>query len=173
MLSKTKIDDFLQTLYTMAFLVEARDAYTGGHLWRVSQLTGRLALAAGLSRKEAATAALGGFLHDLGKVGVPDAILNKTDKLTDTEYAIIKNHPEVGVRVLDGHPLTGLIHDAVLSHHERIDGRGYPNGISEGTITQVAKMVGLADADQPPPVSCRYADRGCIGANRNKFRQAV
>lgn len=146
MLSKTKIDDFLQTLYTMAFLVEARDVYTGGHLWRVSQLTGRLALAAGLSRKEAATAALGGFLHDLGKVGVPDAVLNKTDKLTDTEYAMIKTHPEVGVRVLHGHPLTGLIHDAVLSHHERIDGRGYPNGISESAITQVAKMVSLADA---------------------------
>ncbi|MEE7624984.1 HD domain-containing phosphohydrolase [Methylobacter sp. Wu8] len=99
--------------------------------------------------------------------------MNKTDKLTDTEYAIIKNHPEVGVRVLHGHPLTGLIHDAVLSHHERIDGRGYPNGITEGTITQVAKMVGLADADQQPPVSCRYADRDGIGANRNKFRQAV
>lgn len=146
MLSKTNIDDFLQTLYTMAFLVEARDAYTGGHLWRVSQLTTHLALAAGLSRKDAATAALGGFLHDLGKVGVPDAVLNKTDKLTDTEYAIIKTHPEVGVRVLHGHPLTGLIHDAVLSHHERIDGRGYPHGISESAITQVAKMVSLADA---------------------------
>lgn len=146
MLSKTKIDDFLQTLYTMAFLVEARDVYTGGHLWRVSQLTGRLALAAGLSRKDAATAALGGFLHDLGKVGVPDAVLNKTDKLTDTEYAVIKTHPEVGVRVLHGHPLVATVHDAVLSHHERIDGRGYPHGITEGAITQVAKMVSLADA---------------------------
>lgn len=146
MRSKTNIDDFLQTLYTMAFLVEARDAYTGGHLWRVSQLTGRLALAAGLSRKDAATAALGGFLHDLGKVGVPDAVLNKTDKLTDTEYAIIKTHPEVGVRVLHGHPLVATVHDAVLSHHERIDGRGYPHGISESAITQVAKMVSLADA---------------------------
>ncbi|MCX7067929.1 MAG: HD domain-containing protein [Methylococcales bacterium] len=144
--SKTKIDDLLPTLYSMAFLVEARDAYTGGHLWRVSQLVARLALAAGLSRKEAATAALGGFLHDLGKVGVPDAILNKTDKLTDTEYAIIKTHPNVGVRVLHGHPLIALVHDAVLSHHERVDGRGYPNGITEGAISQAAKMVSLADA---------------------------
>ncbi|MDO9214728.1 MAG: HD domain-containing protein [Methylococcales bacterium] len=146
MSSKTKIDDLLPTLYSMAFLVEARDAYTGGHLWRVSQLVARLALAAGLSRKEAATAALGGFLHDLGKVGVPDAILNKTDKLTDTEYAIIKTHPDVGVRVLHGHPLAALVHDAVLSHHERVDGRGYPNGITEGAISQAAKMVSLADA---------------------------
>ncbi len=146
MATQTKVDDLLKTLYTMAFLVEARDAYTGGHLWRVSQFAKRLATAAGLSRKEAAAIGLGGFLHDLGKVGVPDAILGKTDKLTDAEYGIIKTHPDVGIRVLRGHPLIDFVHEAILGHHERPDGRGYPHGISDDSIGVSAKIIGLVDA---------------------------
>lgn len=73
-LSKAHTQDLLHTLYSMAFLVEARDLYTGGHLWRGSQFSTRLALACGLSKQQAVTAGLGDFLHDLGKVGVPDSI---------------------------------------------------------------------------------------------------
>lgn len=139
------IDNLLRTLYAMAFLVEARDPYTGGHLWRVSQLSARLARAAGLSREDTAAAALGGFLHDLGKVGVPDAILSKPGALTDAEYTVVKTHPTVGGRVLRGHPLVGLIEAAVTGHHERIDGRGYPAGIQESEIPLSARIVALAD----------------------------
>ena len=139
-------DELLRTLYAMAFLVEARDPYTGGHLWRVSQLSARLAVAEGLSRTETAAAALGGFLHDVGKVGVPDAILNKRGSLTDAEYAVVKTHPEVGGRVLLGHPLVHLIEAAVIGHHERVDGRGYPAGLRRDALPVAARIVALADA---------------------------
>lgn len=138
--------DLLKSLYTMAMMVEARDAYTGGHLWRVSRFSMLLAQDAGLSAIDVKKVALGGFLHDLGKVGVPDAILNKRDKLTDEEYETIKNHPQVGADLLSEHPLSALAMDAVLKHHETPDGRGYPAGLSAADIPQVAKMVGIADA---------------------------
>jgi ribosomal protein S27AE len=138
--------DLLHTLYSMAFLVEARDPYTGGHLWRVSQYSTRLALASGLPKQDAVLAGLGGFLHDLGKVGVPDSILNNPGKLSDEQYAVMKTHPALGAQVLEGHPMAPLAMDAVLGHHERIDGRGYPNGLSGNKIPEAARIVGIADA---------------------------
>lgn len=143
---KAHTQDLLHTLYSMAFLVEARDPYTGGHLWRVSQYSTRLALACGFSKQDAVIAGLGGFLHDLGKVGVPDSILNNTGKLSDAEYAVMKTHPALGAQVLQGHPLAPLAMDAVLSHHERIDGLGYPSGLVDRTIAETARIVGIADA---------------------------
>lgn len=138
--------DLLLSLYSLAMVVEARDAYTGGHLWRVSRFSHLLAKTAGLSDKESALIALGGFLHDLGKVGVPDAILNKKDKLTDEEYAVIKNHPQIGADLLTNHPLANLAMDAVFMHHETPDGKGYPQGLSKEAIPTVAKIVGITDA---------------------------
>ncbi|CAB1368800.1 HD domain-containing phosphohydrolase [Denitratisoma oestradiolicum] len=140
------LQDLLKSLYIMASLVEARDPYTGGHLWRVSQYSRLLAEDAGLSSQDIARITLGGFLHDLGKIGVPDAILNKPDRLTDDEYAIIKTHPEVGERLLSGHPLADLARAAVLSHHETPDGRGYPRRLAGGDIPTDARIVGIADA---------------------------
>lgn len=98
-------DHLLASLLTMAWFVEARDPYTGGHLWRVSRYARLLAEAAGFNDADAARISLGGFLHDLGKVGVPDAILCKPDRLSDAEYVVIKTHPSVGLRLLSGHPL--------------------------------------------------------------------
>lgn len=140
------LEDLLKSLYVMASLVEARDPYTGGHLWRVSQFCRLLAEDAGFPAADVARIALGGFLHDLGKVGVPDAILNKPDRLSDEEYAVIKTHPEVGNRLLAGHPLAGLARAAVLSHHERPDGSGYPHRLSADAIVQDARVVGICDA---------------------------
>lgn len=136
----------LKSLYVMASLVEARDPYTGGHLWRVSQYSRLLAEEAGFPITDVARIALGGFLHDLGKVGVPDSILNKPDRLTDAEYAVIKTHPEVGERLLSGHPLAVLARPAVLSHHETPDGKGYPHGLAGEAIALDARIVGIADA---------------------------
>lgn len=136
----------LASLMTMAWFVEARDPYTGGHLWRVSRYARLLAQDAGLSPDEVARIELGGFLHDLGKVGVPDAILRKADRLTDEEYAVIKTHPDVGLRMLAGHPLAGLVRDAVHLHHERPDGRGYPRGLQGEAVPVTARIVGICDA---------------------------
>lgn len=139
-------ESLLNTLLGLSMIVEARDPYTGGHLWRVSQLSKLLAQQAGLSRRDVALCEIGGFLHDLGKVGVPDAILNKPDRLTDTEFAVIKTHPSVGGRLLVNHPLADLAMDAVVGHHERPDGKGYPHGIEGDFIPQVARIVSIADA---------------------------
>ncbi|MDQ6991899.1 MAG: HD-GYP domain-containing protein [Mariprofundus sp.] len=140
------IEDLLQSLFVMASMVEARDPYTGGHLWRVSQFSMLLADKGGLPKSEVARISVGGFLHDLGKISVPDAILGKEGPLTDDEYGVIKTHPEVGSRLLAGHPLAALVRGAVLSHHEVPTGRGYPHGLVGDDIPVEAKIVGICDA---------------------------
>ncbi|MFZ5523540.1 MAG: HD-GYP domain-containing protein [Pseudomonadota bacterium] len=139
-------ESLLNSLLGLSMIVEARDPYTGGHLWRVSQFSRLLAHQAGLSQRDIALCEVGGFLHDLGKVGVPDAILNKPDQLTDGEYAVIKTHPAVGGRLLTSHPLANLAYEAVVGHHERPDGKGYPHGLAGEVIPEVARIVSIADA---------------------------
>lgn len=136
----------LQSLLGLAWVVEARDPYTGGHSWRVSQFSMLLAAKHGLKPAEVARIGIGGFLHDLGKVGVPDSILNKPDKLTEEEYAVIKTHPRIGSEILAVHPLGPLVHDAAFLHHETPDGRGYPAGLQGNAIPVEARIIGLVDA---------------------------
>lgn len=140
------IEELLKSLFVMSSLVEARDPYTGGHLWRVARFSQLVAEELHLSREDVARIALGGFIHDLGKIGVPDAILNKPDRLSDDEYDVIKTHPEVGARVLSGHPLAKLAMAAVFSHHETPDGKGYPRGLSGEDVPLDARIVGVTDA---------------------------
>jgi hypothetical protein len=139
-------EDLLSSLLVMAWMVEARDPYTGGHLWRVSRFARLLASELDLPDDDVARISLGGFLHDLGKVGVPDQILNKKDRLTDDEYAVIKTHPDVGWRMLAGHPLAHLAEAAIRSHHEMPDGNGYPRGLAGADIPLDARIVGICDA---------------------------
>jgi hypothetical protein len=134
------------SLLLMAWFVEARDPYTGGHLWRVSRYARLLGEEVGLPAADVARVSLGGFLHDLGKIGVPDAVLRKSSALEENEYNIIRTHPELGWRMLSGHPLADLVKEAVYSHHERPDGKGYPRGLQAGEIHLDARIVGLCDA---------------------------
>lgn len=136
----------LKSLLILGSVVEARDAYTGGHLWRVGQYSRLLATKAGLDPQDVFVAAVGGFLHDLGKVGVSDAILNKTGKLTDDEYIAIKTHPLIGRDLIRAHPLADLALAAIASHHERPDQGGYPFGLTQEQTPLVARIVGVADA---------------------------
>lgn len=99
----------LASLMSTAWFVEARDPYTGGHFWRVSRYAHMLAMEAGNSMAESAKISLGGFLHDIGKIGVPDAILRKPGRLTDEEFDVIRTHPDMGRRMLAGHPLSRLV----------------------------------------------------------------
>lgn len=112
----------------------------------MSQFSRILADYGGLSANQVARISLGGFLHDLGKIAVPDAILNKPDKLTEEEYDIIKTHPDVGRRLLTDHPLAALAEAAVFGHHERPDGLGYPRQLSREQISVEARIVGICDA---------------------------
>lgn len=139
-------EHLLNSLFIMASMVEARDPYTGGHLWRVSQFSRVLAERGNLPPNQVARISLGGFLHDLGKIAVPDAILNKPDRLTDDEYEVIKTHPDVGRRLLIDHPLAELAESAVYAHHERPDGTGYPLQLPHEEISVDARIVGICDA---------------------------
>ncbi len=136
----------LASLLVSAWMVEARDPYTGGHLWRVARMAHALALESGSTPREASRIAMAGFLHDLGKVGIPDAILRKPGRLTDEELAIIKTHPRVGARMLSGHPLAELVVGVIHHHHEMPNGRGYPMGLAGDEIPRDARLVGLCDA---------------------------
>lgn len=139
-------ESLLASLLAMAWVVEARDPYTGGHLWRVARYAALLCERAGAPASQAARVCIGGFLHDLGKVGVPDAILRKPAALSEQEFDIIRTHPAVGARLLAGHPLSDWVFDAVLMHHERPDGRGYPGGLSDADIPYAPRVIGICDA---------------------------
>jgi hypothetical protein len=136
----------LLSLLNLAWFVEARDPYTGGHLWRVSRYAQTLARDAGLAEPEIARISLGGFLHDLGKIGIPDQVLRKPGPLDEAELQVMRTHPEVGLRLLSAHPFAHWVAAAVGSHHERPDGGGYPHGLKADAIAPAARVVGICDA---------------------------
>jgi HD-GYP domain-containing protein (c-di-GMP phosphodiesterase class II) len=145
---KRRIDlsrDLLKSILTLGAVIEARDAYTGGHTWRVAQYSRMLAEQIGLSASDIFLAELGGFIHDIGKVGIPDQVLNKTGSLTEDEYSLLKTHPEVGRKLLQEHPLGPLVLDAVTHHHERCDGQGYPSAIDSATLSIYPRIIAVAD----------------------------
>ncbi|MCG7920997.1 MAG: HD domain-containing protein [Candidatus Thiodiazotropha lotti] len=135
-----------RSLLNMAWVVEARDPYSGGHLWRVSQYCRLLSQALGLDRAEVARITLAGFLHDLGKVAIADMVLKKPARLSESEYEMIKTHPSVGARIIDGHPLAPLVQSSILQHHERPDGAGYPYGLDDESIDTDSRIVSICDA---------------------------
>ena len=136
----------LKSLVSLATVIEAKDPYTGGHTWRVSRYARLLAEDIGLLQDEVFIVHFGSLMHDIGKVGVPDPILNKADKLTNVEYDIMKKHPETGLMLIRDHPLGALTLDIVASHHERFDGGGYPRGLAGNNISLFARIVSIADA---------------------------
>ena len=136
----------LKSLVSLATVIEAKDPYTGGHTWRVSRYSRTLAEEIGLLRDEVFVVHFGSLMHDIGKVSVPDPILNKADKLTNVEYDIMKKHPETGLMLIRDHPLGALTLDIVASHHERFDGGGYPRGLTGNNISLFARIVAIADA---------------------------
>ena len=137
---------YIATVRALATAVEAKDAYTGGHLARVTAygieacrvLGGDLAATPGLEYAF--------LLHDLGKIGVPDAILNKAGPLTDEEWALMKEHPAIGLRILEGVPRMDVVRAVVYSHHERWDGAGYPEGLKDEQIPLAARVFAAVDA---------------------------
>ena len=138
--------DLLKSLLVLGATIEARDAYTGGHVWRVARFAEILARREGLSDQDTFRASMGGFIHDIGKVGIPDTILNKPGQLTELEYKIMRTHPQIGEKILSAHPLAPIVIDAINHHHERTDGNGYPEGIGEENISVYSKIVSISDA---------------------------
>jgi HD-GYP domain-containing protein (c-di-GMP phosphodiesterase class II) len=129
----------------MATYSEARDALTGEHLHRVRLIATGLAVALGIAPEDAKNIGKAAIAHDLGKIGVPDAILGKPSRLTDDEYDLIKEHTLIGERVLGTSPLFCLERECARHHHEWWDGSGYPDGLSGADIPLVARITSVAD----------------------------
>jgi hypothetical protein len=136
----------LKSMLSLATVIEAKDPYTGGHTWRVSRYARLLAEYIDLTPDEVFVIHFGSLMHDIGKVSVPDPILNKEGKLTNVEYEIVKKHPETGLTLVRDHPLGALALHIVTSHHERFDGLGYPRGLAGDDIPLFARIVAIADA---------------------------
>jgi HD-GYP domain-containing protein (c-di-GMP phosphodiesterase class II) len=132
-------------LHALVNSVDAKDPYTYGHSERVAHFSRSLAYVAGLTEVECDRVYLAGLLHDVGKIGVPDAILCKPGKLTKEEFDALKKHPEIGVRILSPVKQIRDLLPGVLYHHERIDGRGYPEGLAGENIPKLGRIICLAD----------------------------
>jgi putative nucleotidyltransferase with HDIG domain len=139
-------DLFLDTITILAQAVELRDECTGNHTYRVTQYSILLAKELELSEDLQYLLRIGTPLHDIGKIGIDDAILRKPDKLTDEEFAIMKTHTTKGAEIVSTIPDLLPIVPIVRSHHERWDGRGYPDGKAGDAIDPLARIVALADA---------------------------
>ena len=136
---------YLDMIQTLRYTVEAKDLYTRGHSDRVSEYSVLIGEKLGLSEDEIKTLRIGGLFHDIGKIGIPDKILLKTEKLTDDEYSEIKNHPSIGAHILGASSVFNNIIPIVKHHHERYDGRGYPSGLNGEEIPYMARIAALAD----------------------------
>ena len=137
---------YVEFVGSLANALDARDQYTSGHSWRVSQLSSATAAAMGLDRNHVEQIRIGALLHDIGKIGIADSVLNKADSLTSAEFAIVKEHPEIGRRILEGVQGFAPFLDAVELHHENWDGSGYPKGQSGEETPVDARIIHVSDA---------------------------
>jgi putative nucleotidyltransferase with HDIG domain len=136
----------LDTVTSLAFAIDAKDHYTQGHSQKVSAYAALIAEAMDMTDAEIEEIRLGGILHDIGKVGIPETILNKSGPLNPDEWETMKSHVVFGAKILD--PLTPLarIREMVLHHHEYFDGSGYPDALSGDNIPLGARIIAVADA---------------------------
>jgi len=139
-------DLFLDTITILAQAVELRDEYTGGHTLRVTTYSMLLAEHLGMSAVDLELIRIGTPLHDIGKIGIDDAILRKPDRLTPQEFAAMKTHTVKGAEIIETVPDLKPVLPIVRHHHERWDGKGYPDGLGGEAISPLARVVGIADA---------------------------
>lgn len=137
---------YLESIQTVRYTVEAKDTYTRGHSDRVSEYSILIGKRVGLSEEQLKTLRIGGLFHDVGKIGVPDAILQKDAKLTDEEYSEIKNHPSIGAHILSTASIFKELVPIVKHHHERYDGHGYPSQLKGEDIPYLARIAAIADS---------------------------
>jgi diguanylate cyclase (GGDEF)-like protein len=150
-LERARLSDRSQDLYratveSLAAAVDAKDPFTHNHSWLVSDYCRKIADSLDLTSSEIEIIELAGLLHDVGKIGIPDRVLQKPDTLSSDEWAMMQRHPDLGARILGDNPALSPVVPLVRHHHERFDGRGYPDQLSGDDIPLGAAIVGLADA---------------------------
>ncbi|MEW5920050.1 MAG: HD domain-containing phosphohydrolase [Bacillota bacterium] len=137
---------YSETVSSLVAAVDAKDAYTKGHQERIAKLAQLIGQNVGFSAEELELIKQAAILHDIGKIGVPESILMKQDTLTDEEYAIIKKHPVIGAEILSPVQFLKEVVPLVLYHHERFDGKGYPQGLKGSQIPLSARVICITDA---------------------------
>lgn len=145
-MNKRLMKSYMQTVEALRLLVDAKDLYTRGHSDRVSGYAVELAKRVSSDQQFINRVRVAGLLHDVGKMGIPDAVLSKPERLTEEEFAEIKRHPEIGADILSCMDMFSNMGDIVLAHHERYDGTGYPGGLKGEEIPLEARMITIADA---------------------------
>jgi PAS domain S-box-containing protein len=133
------------TIQAIARTVETRDAYTAGHQRRTTDIAGAVAYEMGLSKQVIDGIRMAGAIHDLGKISVPAEILSKPGQINESEFSLIKQHPQAGFDILEGIDFKWPVADIVLQHHERLNGSGYPYGLKGEEILLEARIIGVAD----------------------------
>lgn len=137
---------YLESIQTLRYTVEAKDTYTRGHSDRVSEFSVLIGNHLNLPDADINTLRIGGLFHDIGKIGVPDSILQKEAKLTDDEYSQIKQHPNIGIHILSHAKIFQNILPIVEHHHEKYDGSGYPGRLTGQDIPYLARITAIADS---------------------------
>lgn len=137
---------FEETALALAGAIDAKDKYTHGHSTRVATLSRQIAEAAGFSKDYCAQIYYAALLHDIGKIGIPDDIINKDGPLTTEEFEMIKSHPTMGYHILSGIKASPVLGIGAHYHHERYDGTGYPDGLRGEEIPEPARIIAVADA---------------------------
>jgi putative nucleotidyltransferase with HDIG domain len=137
---------FLQATIAMGNALDAKSPWTKGHSERTVHYAEKIACKMGLSHEDMHNLTIGGLLHDIGKIGTYDNLLHKTEKLTEEEFSIIKKHPEEGVKILESIKQLEKIVPIIRYHHERYDGKGYPDGLAGADIPLLARIVHVADS---------------------------
>lgn len=137
---------FAQTAEALASAIDAKDKYTKGHSSRVAEYSKKIAELAGKNPQECEEIYYAALLHDVGKIGISRSILNKNGKLTNEEYEVIKEHPDIGAQILSSISESPYLSIGARSHHERYDGRGYPQGLKGDDIPEIARIIAVADA---------------------------
>ena len=159
------------SIRSMALMVEIRDPYTAGHQQRVAQLACAIAEKMGLDPKTIEGIRIAGILHDVGKIRIPVSILSRAGRLLDAEFEMIKIHPQVSFDILKSIPFPWPVAQIVLQHHERLDGSGYPQGLSGDEILLEARILAVADITEAQSSFRPYRPARGIEAALTKIAQ--
>lgn len=144
--AQDEVVNYHEIIECITCALDAKDPYTAGHSQRVSDMSLRVCRLIGLSESETEKIHIAAHLHDIGKIGVPDAILNKEGRLTDEEFESIRRHPQIGAEILGKSKKLSELSDIVLMHHERFDGKGYPTGTAGAQIPLGARIIAICDS---------------------------
>lgn len=149
---------FEETTEALALAIDAKDAYTSGHSTRVALYSRQIAQAAGLDKETCKQVYFAALLHDVGKIGIRKSIINKVGRLTDEEFDHIKTHPVLGDQILSSIKQAPFLCVGARYHHERYDGRGYPDGLAGEAIPEIARIIAVADAYDAMTSARSYRD---------------